>query len=337
MKKIVVKIAFVPILVLLVNVGMMAQDKNGEKEVIIIEKTIDQDGNVISKSIKRNQGNYTEEELDKLMEEDQGHMLRSFDMEGMGFEDLSGLFGGSQYPSSKPTLGVLIASENGQAIISEVVQYSGAAEADIRVGDKLISIEKIPVETIQDIKEALGDKKAGEEVTVIVWRDGSELEKIVKLGGKNGGDFGNFFSDPDNSMFGFFGTEGGISMDLDSIMKRLQGMGMEQFDFGDSNMEGLLNPRGERNGISSKDEARPQLGVFIEDRNGSIVVTEVIPSSAASEAGLRVGDSIERIDDNKVSSFRELKSWMNTKSIGDETFLTISRNGKESQKKLILK
>ncbi len=316
---------------------MMAQDKNGDKEVIIIEKTIDQDGNVISKSIKRNQGNYTEEELDKLMEEDQDHMLRSFDMKGMGFGDLNGLFGTRSPENNKAKLGVLITTENGQAIIKDVITGSGAADVDIRVGDKLISIEKIPVATIDEVKEAIVNKKAGEEVQVVVWRDGSEIEKIVKLGGNKGSDFGDFFNDPDNSMFGFFGAEGGIPMDLDSIMKRLQGMGMEQFDFGGSSMEELLNPRGERNGISSNDEARPQLGVFIEDKDGAIVVTEVIPNSAASEAGLRVGDSIERIDDNSVSSFRELKSWMNTKSIGDEAFLTISRKGKKSQKKLILK
>ncbi len=130
MKIKVFKIAFVSILILLVNVAMMAQDKNGDKEVIIIEKTIDQDGNVISKSIKRNQGNYTEEELDKLMEEDQDHMLRSFDMEGMGFGDLNGLFGTRSPENNKAKLGVLITTENGQAIIKDVITGSGAADDD---------------------------------------------------------------------------------------------------------------------------------------------------------------------------------------------------------------
>ncbi|MFT6807786.1 MAG: putative metalloprotease with PDZ domain [Saprospiraceae bacterium] len=337
MKIKVLKITFVPFLLLLVNIAMMAQDKNGDKEVIIIEKTIDQDGNVISKSVKRNQGNYTEDQLNDLIEEDEHPMLRSFDMEGMGFGDLEGFFGASTHQKRKATLGVFIAHENGQAIISEVVLHSGAAEADIRVGDKLISIEKVPVVTIEEIKEAVGDKKAGDEVDVVVWRDGSELEKIVKLGGNSESVFGDIFDHPGNSTFRFFGEDGGMPMDADSIMRMFQGMGVEMFDFGGNDMQGLFERRATNDGPVIEDEGRPQLGVFIEDRKGSIIVTEVIPNSAAAIAGLKVGDSIERIDDNRVSSFRELKSWMNTKSIGDETFLTISRKGRESQKKLILK
>ena len=320
---------------LLVNTSIIAQDNHGYKEVIIIEKTIDENGNVISKSVKRKQGNYTEEELNDLIE-DEVKMLHSFDMEGMGFGDFQGFFGNEGTPTGKATLGIFVANENGQAIITEVIPNSGAAEADIRTGDKLISIEKIPVATVEDITEVVGDKKAGEEVMVVVWRDGSEIEKIVKLGGNTQSGFGSFFDSPNNSMLGFFGEDGGMSMDIDSMMKRLRGM--EMFDFDMNSMEGLFDRSttpSKRKNIEEDD--RPQLGIFVEDKNEAVLVVGVAPDSPAERAGLKVGDSIERIDDNRVSSFRELKSWMNTKTLGDEALLTISRKGKISQKKLILK
>jgi len=331
------KFSIIPALILFAICYMNAQDSNGEKEVIIIEKTVDQDGNVISKSIKRNQGNYTEDQLDNLLEDDNGSMLRSFDMEGMGFGNLEDFFGSRGRKNAKATLGIFIAEDNGQAVVSEVVANSGAAMADIRVGDKLISIEKVPVVTIEEIKEAIGDKTAGEEVVVVIWRDGSEIEKVVKLGGGSNNVFDDFFNSSDGSMLRLFGEDGSMRMNLDSLLEGMGGMRMDMFDFDNGGMENLFDRDVKSKNSWKEDEARPQLGVFIEDRDEKILVVDVIPDGAAAEAGIKIGDTIERIDDNRVGSFRELQSWMNTKSIGDEAILTISRKGKESQKKLILK
>ena len=65
---------------------LSAQDTQDDKEVIIIEKTVDENGNVISETIRRNQGNLSEDQIQKMLEDDGGHpFLRSFDLEGMGF------------------------------------------------------------------------------------------------------------------------------------------------------------------------------------------------------------------------------------------------------------
>ncbi len=114
-----------------------------DREIIIIEKTIDADGNVISKNIKRNKGNYSEDDVQKMIEEnDNLPYLRSFDLEGMGFgEDLESLF--SPQKESKPTLGVVLKEESGQLIVNKVSPGSGADNVDIRAGDSKLPLYEI--------------------------------------------------------------------------------------------------------------------------------------------------------------------------------------------------
>jgi len=314
------RITNIAIFLLLTGVQALAQNPTGDKEVIIIEKIVDENGNVISKNTKRYNGSYNEDDIRELLDEESLPYIRSFDLDGLGFgDDLSGLFGSR---STRPTIGINLDFEDGSANVAKVNASSGASSVDIRVGDQLISINDIAITTIEDIHDVLDQKSAGDVVRIVVFRDGEELEKQVVLGSKGGP---SFFDFSDGGIFQGFGRDGfDDQMDIDSLFRGL-------FDSSDL-LDGfdLLRPRGfGRNdrGEGSVDMERPSLGVFLDDVNNTVEVAEVVTDSPADHAGVRTGDIIMRMDDNIVSSFREVSAYMNTKSIGDTLSLEIDRAG----------
>ena len=117
-------------LAFLCTLALQAQSNDGNKEVIIIEKVKDEEGNIISKKILRSSnGDLTDAEIEKAIEESRGQIqfgnsmpdFKNFDFGNLGFLNPS--------ESSKPTLGVVLSFESGEAVITDVILASGAEEA----------------------------------------------------------------------------------------------------------------------------------------------------------------------------------------------------------------
>lgn len=297
-----------------------AQDEKEEKQVIIIEKIVDENGNIISKSTRRLNGIYSEEDIQELLEEDPLPSTRSFDLEGLGFGDeLQDYF---QRNQKRPTIGVNLKFTDGQATVDQVMKGSGAELADVRVGDLLLSINGIAISAIDDIYNILEEKKNGDKVRLVVFRDGEELEKQVELGLSANNNL--FFEFPEGGTFRLFGDDASALFpdNMDSLLKLLPRMGdLKDFNFdqfrGFSDNE---NP-------SEIDETRPSLGVYIDEESSDVTIAEIVDESAADKAGLRAGDIIMRMDDNIVTSFREVRAFMNTKNKGDKIKIEINRSG----------
>ena len=177
---------------------VIAQDKKEDKEVIIIEKVVDADGNVIETKTKRYQGQYTEDEIQEFIGEEGQPFTRSYDLDGLGFGgDIERMFG---QQSSRPTIGINIDFSDDKATIAKVTRGSGAEESDIREGDEIISIEGVAISTIEDIHILLDTKKVGDAIRLKIFRDGQEIDKEVSLGGSNRG---FFFELPEGETFDF--------------------------------------------------------------------------------------------------------------------------------------
>ncbi|MBU5438915.1 trypsin-like peptidase domain-containing protein [Tissierella sp. MSJ-40] len=73
-----------------------------------------------------------------------------------------------------------------------------------------------------------------------------------------------------------------------------------------------------------------QLGIDLSIDNGVIVI-EVAADSPASKAGLRSGDVIVKIDDQKVENMNQLKKTLYKYSQGDKATLEIIRDGEEKK------
>jgi serine protease Do len=78
-------------------------------------------------------------------------------------------------------LGVVLSTKSKQLQIDEVHEDSGAKEAGLQKGDVILSIGDKPVKKVEDIAEALKDRKAGSHVKITVRRSKEQIEADVRL------------------------------------------------------------------------------------------------------------------------------------------------------------
>lgn len=106
--------------------------------------------------------------------------------------------------------------------------------------------------------------------------------------------------------------------------------------------------------INGKEVERPALGIYMLDvssayfdRNyyeiireanvtSGVIVTDFEENSPAKQAGLEVGDIIVKVDGNDVPSNAYLRYYLYRHNVGDEMTLTIIRDGKEKDIKVML-
>lgn len=77
-------------------------------------------------------------------------------------------------------------------------------------------------------------------------------------------------------------------------------------------------------------EVTPDMAETLGVKEG-VIIAQVMPSSPAEKAGLKVGDVVIAINDERVSSVRDLQLKVMKTPPGKEITLTIVRNGKEEK------
>lgn len=75
------------------------------------------------------------------------------------------------------------------ALVENVQKDSPAEKAGIKPEDVILSINGDPVLSSSDLQAKIVSYRAGDEVEIVVWRDGKELTKKVKLEKRKGEDF----------------------------------------------------------------------------------------------------------------------------------------------------
>jgi uncharacterized iron-regulated protein len=73
-------------------------------------------------------------------------------------------------PPVSPKLGVLIKEESGRVWVEDLLPESIASKAGIKEGDILISVDNWKIESVEDVKIALFDKKEGDKIKVKIIR-----------------------------------------------------------------------------------------------------------------------------------------------------------------------
>lgn len=74
---------------------------------------------------------------------------------------------------------------------------------------------------------------------------------------------------------------------------------------------------------------RVKLGVRMEDKDGKVVVQEVVPGSTAEKAGVKSGDVIRAIDNEPVAESFDLVYAIGQKIKGDKGVLEVERGGEK--------
>lgn len=62
-----------------------------------------------------------------------------------------------------------------------------------------------------------------------------------------------------------------------------------------------------------------------------VVIAQIQNNSSAAKAGLKAGDIITKIDDDKVTSSSKLRYYLYQHKVGDKVKITYYRNGKEQK------
>lgn len=83
----------------------------------------------------------------------------------------------------KVFLGVMLAGEEGatEIVIQDVVPDSPAAKAGLKSGDIILKMEKKEYKEPSELVKAVRAKKPGDKITLVIKRDGKEMEISATL------------------------------------------------------------------------------------------------------------------------------------------------------------
>jgi serine protease Do len=176
------------------------------------------------------------------------------------------------------------------ALVAQVTPDSPAAAAGFEQGDVILSYGGKQIEDLRDLTSAVADTKAGADVDVVVWRDGSETTIQAEIGQMPG----------QEQMAALSGDEVPEQSDAPKL-----GLMLSQ-----------LTP-----------EAREQFELPAEAEG--VVVTDVQPGSPAAEKGLQRGDVIVEADRKQVSDPKAIADAVREAAKrGDDTILLlVQRDG----------
>lgn len=191
------------------------------------------------------------------------------------------------------------------AIINEVIDDSPADKAGIKDGDVVISFDGQKVWDQDDLLDFLDKKEAGESVSLELIRDGKNMTVNAELGKR-----------PRSKRF------------FSSRNKRLNRHNF-QFAPRHGKMRHFGYSRGGYVGVSLSSLSE-QLADYFGLKNGKgVLITEVSNDSPAQKAGLKAGDVIVSIGDEKVSDYSDVKEIVAESDEGDNLTFTIIRNKRQ--------
>jgi C-terminal processing protease CtpA/Prc len=208
----------------------------------------------------------------------------------------------------KAMLGVMTdpKSDKNGAVVKDVTPGSPAEEAGLRGGDVITSVDGKTINNAEDLVAEIGSKhEAGDKVTINYERNGKERTATARLQP----------AQPQMAMRSFRMNPEDMTGDLPNSFFR-------SFPF------------------AAMDDASPapKLGISAEDRadGEGVRVLDVKPGSPADNAGLKEGDVITQVGNDRVGSVDELQMNLRSAKAGEKLKLEYQRNGKMSTAEVTL-
>ncbi len=259
------------------HIRIVKKNKNGEVE------TINHDGNLSQEEIQEILAEHGIEDLDIMI-----HDEMNFDTE-VPYHLTNGIFPNGK---AKKILGFGVVFDQGYSnnlIAKSVMDNSPADEGGLNKGDVFVSIDGKATGSLEDIKEIIADKKAGDKVELEVLRYGKIEKKSIRLDS------------------------------IDVYPNRNENFFYLNPNDEDYNVKWWNHsPKG-----------KPKLGVIIEDDDKGVVVNKVFPGSLADELGIIIDDVITEINDQSVELTEELREVLRELKEGDPINLKIKRKNKK--------
>ncbi|NNE14884.1 MAG: PDZ domain-containing protein [Saprospiraceae bacterium] len=289
-----------------------AQDKTVSKKVVVIEKSVDQDGKVTQKKIVK-EGAEADKYIKEMEDEEKNVFVLKSEDEKI-----------SKNVVKKQAYKIKTVDEEGN---EDVIEWNGDGEMPNEIKEMM---EKEGVN--EDIEKTIIKKQAYKIKTV----DGEGNEDVIEWNGE-----GEMPQEIKEMMEKEGMNKDGHEPKRIRIKKSIDGDNQDieiDIEGGDLSDEMIQMLKEEDIDIEiGSDSNKAQLGVFIENDDAGVKVTELIPGSAAEESGILEGDIITKVDDKKVMSLEMLMEVMADYSPGDKTRVGIIRNGEKTYKDLVLK
>jgi membrane-associated protease RseP (regulator of RpoE activity) len=195
-----------------------------------------------------------------------------------------------------------LSSERG-VYVASVEAGSPAEKAGLKKGDVIVSYGGENVEGTRQFRRLVLETPPGRTISLAVWRDGASHQLSVRVGQR---DKEESFAFPD-----MHGDHGPLPRDF-------------KFHF---DMPSVWDFGAPRLGISAQD-LNGQLGAYFGAPDGKgVLITEVLPDTAAEEAGLKAGDVITRVGGKAIDSTADLRENLRSKSASGEITVSILRRG----------
>ncbi len=185
-------------------------------------------------------------------------------------------------------------------LITDVVENSPADKADLKEDDVLLTFDGKAVEKADDFTQLVRNTPPDKKVKVKVFRDGEERELVVTIGARS--------SEALSRSFSWSGQQ--------------------------PNVTAWSN--------------RPHLGVQVQDLNkdlapyfkveekGGALVVDVSKNTPAEKAGLKAGDVITRVGDEKITDADDLVKALRDYEAGDKVSIQYMRQGKSANAQAVL-
>jgi DNA-binding protein H-NS len=321
-------------------VQLQAQNTNGnvetkeEKKVIIIKKTIDENGKEVTEKIIKegddadniffidDNGKKIEIDIETITEDD-GKTMKWTNKDGQDIKVI------------KKSQTIEIDEEGKHKSIR--IKMSGDGEADIFEWDgegelpesiqKELAAEGIDLNnTDKEIRVIKMDKRTK---TINVDNEGEEKSIQIMMSG-----------DDDAEVFEWSG-EGEIPENIKQQLKE-KGIDLEQTDGQIKVMQKskkMSTPNQAFLGVEMAitEEIKNENGVETSTKDDSSKIVGIVASSAAEEAGLQKGDVITAIDNTTITKQKDVIDALGKYKKGDKITITYTRDGKSKKAKATLK
>jgi serine protease Do len=196
------------------------------------------------------------------------------------------------------------------AVVGKVLPDSPAAKAGLKQNDVITEVNGQRVEGTAQFRRMIHEIPAGRAVQLTVWRDGRSQTINATLG-KSEARRGS----------GMMNGPGAFSFRMPNIPEMPEVAGL-----GDLNNLMVMAPGQSRLGINAED-LQGDFGNYFGAPDGEgVLVREVFPDSPAAKAGLKVGDVITRVGDERIRTASELREKLRSSKEAKSLSLGVLRN-----------